>query len=132
MSDGQLSNYVAAVEEENDMLRERVRQLEELLWISVEVPLLFGLSGKEGGLLNLLMSRPLLTKEQALDCLYFDRPNDTPELKIINVFICKLRRKLSKFGVTIDTAWGRGYSMSGESKAKVKEYMNQYKNPVAA
>ena len=55
MSDGQpsnLSNYVAAVEAENDMLRERVRQLEDMLGITQEVPLLFGLTGKEGMLLK--------------------------------------------------------------------------------
>ena len=37
---------------------------------------------------------------------------DEPELKIIDVFICKLRKKLSNAtgGITyIDTVWGRGY-----------------------
>src|SRR5690242_5058609 len=81
MSDGQpstLSNYVAAVEAENDLLRERVRQLEELLGLDVQVPLLFGLTPKEGELLNLLMSRDAVTKEAAIDQMYFDRPNEVP------------------------------------------------------
>ena len=36
-----------------------------------------------------------------------------PEMKIIDVFICKLRKKLSNAGITncIETVWGRGYLM---------------------
>jgi two-component system cell cycle response regulator CtrA len=37
---------------------------------------------------------------------------DEPELKIIDVFICKLRKKLSEAtggGSSIETVWGRGY-----------------------
>ena len=37
---------------------------------------------------------------------------DEPEPKIIDVFICKLRRKLEiagARGVSIDTVWGQGY-----------------------
>ncbi|MGB1177535.1 MAG: winged helix-turn-helix domain-containing protein, partial [Candidatus Puniceispirillaceae bacterium] len=37
---------------------------------------------------------------------------DEPEMKIIDVFICKLRRKLELAGargVSIDTVWGQGY-----------------------
>jgi two-component system cell cycle response regulator CtrA len=37
---------------------------------------------------------------------------DEPELKIIDVFICKLRKKLAKAAdgdSHIETVWGRGY-----------------------
>ena len=51
-----------------------------------------------------------LTKEMFLNHLYGGM--DEPELKIIDVFVCKLRKKLS--GATqgenyIETVWGRGY-----------------------
>ena len=39
---------------------------------------------------------------------------DEPELKIIDVFICKLRKKLSEalgYACPIETVWGRGYVM---------------------
>ena len=51
-----------------------------------------------------------LTKEQFLNHLYGGI--DEPELKIIDVFICKLRKKLSTAigGESyIETVWGRGY-----------------------
>jgi two-component system cell cycle response regulator CtrA len=70
------------------------------------------LTGKEYAILELLVLRKgtTLTKEMFLNHLYGGV--DEPELKIIDVFVCKLRKKLSsatggeKF---IDTVWGRGY-----------------------
>jgi two-component system cell cycle response regulator CtrA len=70
------------------------------------------LTGKEYQMLELLSLRKgtTLTKEMFLNHLYGGM--DEPELKIIDVFICKLRKKLSLAcaGETyIETVWGRGY-----------------------
>ncbi len=67
------------------------------------------LTAKEADLLKAIMSRrSTVTKEQLLDQLYAGR--DEPELKIIDVFTCKLRRKLGPQGPSIiETVWGRGY-----------------------
>jgi two-component system cell cycle response regulator CtrA len=53
----------------------------------------------------------VLTKEAFLNHLYGGL--DEPEMKIIDVFICKLRRKLAEAGADnlIGTVWGRGYMM---------------------
>ena len=53
----------------------------------------------------------VLTKEAFLNHLYGGM--DEPEMKIIDVFICKLRKKLSGAGADglIGTVWGRGYTM---------------------
>ena len=70
------------------------------------------LTGKEYQMLELLSLRKgtTLTKEMFLNHLYGGM--DEPELKIIDVFICKLRKKLaaSTNGAHhIETVWGRGY-----------------------
>jgi two-component system cell cycle response regulator CtrA len=70
------------------------------------------LTGKEYQMLELLSLRKgtTLTKEMFLNHLYGGM--DEPELKIIDVFICKLRKKLANAtGMTapIETVWGRGY-----------------------
>ena len=81
------------------------------------------LTGKEFDILELLSLRKgtTVTKEMFLNHLY--EGEDEPELKIIDVFICKLRKKVSQ--VTggehyIKTVWGRGYVLrdpeAGESK----------------
>ena len=73
---------------------------------------------KEFALLQLLMLRKntIMTKEMILANLYGGL--DEPEIKIIDVFICKLRSKLAKAGVTdlIGTVWGRGYIVREEGR----------------
>jgi two-component system cell cycle response regulator CtrA len=70
------------------------------------------LTGKEYQMLELLSLRKgaTLTKEMFLNHLYGGM--DEPEMKIIDVFICKLRKKLATATHGehhIETVWGRGY-----------------------
>jgi len=70
------------------------------------------LTGKEYQMLELLALRKgmTLTKEMFLNHLYGGM--DEPELKIIDVFMCKLRRKLANASGGknyVETMWGRGY-----------------------
>jgi two-component system cell cycle response regulator CtrA len=69
-------------------------------------------TGKEYQMLELLSLRKgtTLSKEMFLNHLYGD--DNEPEVKIVDVFICKLRKKLSAAADGIDyieTVWGRGY-----------------------
>jgi two-component system cell cycle response regulator CtrA len=78
------------------------------------------LTGKEYGILELLSLRKgtTLTKEMFLNHLYGGM--DEPELKIIDVFVCKLRKKLSQAtgGENyIETVWGRGYVLRDQDEA---------------
>ncbi len=79
------------------------------------------LTGKEYGVLELLSLRKgtTLTKEMFLNHLYGGM--DEPELKIIDVFICKLRKKLAAAtgGENyIETVWGRGYVLRDPAAAE--------------
>ena len=72
------------------------------------------LTGKEYAIFELLCLRKgtALTKEMMLNHLYGGM--DEPELKIIDVFICKLRKKLvqaTNGENYIETIWGRGYAL---------------------
>ena len=77
------------------------------------------LTGKEYAILELLVMRRgmVLTKEIFLNHLYGGL--DEPEMKIIDVFICKLRKKLANAGAPnlIGTVWGRGYIMRAPEAA---------------
>ena len=69
---------------------------------------------KEYLILELLCQRQgvVLSKEVFLDHLYAGR--DEPETKIIDVFVCKLRKKLTEASGGknyIETVWGRGYML---------------------
>ena len=80
------------------------------------------LTGKEYAMLELLSLRKgtTLTKEMFLNHLYGGM--DEPELKIIDVFICKLRKKLAAAtggDHYIETVWGRGYVLRDPEEAEV-------------
>jgi two-component system cell cycle response regulator CtrA len=79
------------------------------------------LTGKEYAILELLVLRKgmVLTKEAFLNHLYGGM--DEPEMKIIDVFICKLRKKLAIAGAEnlIGTVWGRGYMIREPAAAEV-------------
>jgi len=73
------------------------------------------LTGKEYQILELLSLRKgtTLSKEMFLNHLYGD--TDEPDAKIIDVFICKLRKKLASASggnEFIETLWSRGYTLS--------------------
>jgi len=81
------------------------------------------LTGKEYQILELLSLRKgaTLTKDMFLNHLYGGR--DEPELKIIDVFVCKLRKKLllPTGGVTcIETVWGHGYRLRDPHDTPIK------------
>ena len=78
------------------------------------------LTGKEYAILELLSLRKgtTLTKDMFLNHLYGGI--DEPEVKIIDVFICKLRKKLNTAtdGENyIETVWGRGYVLRDPPEA---------------
>jgi two-component system, cell cycle response regulator CtrA len=75
------------------------------------------LTTKEYGIVELLALRKnqTVTKEMLLNGLYGGL--DEPELKIIDVFICKVRKKIGD-GL-IETVWGRGYVLRDTSVPKV-------------
>ena len=72
------------------------------------------LTDKEYSILELLSMRPgaTVTKEMLLGHLYGGK--DEPGLKIIDVFVCRLRQKLAQAidgKHYIETVWGRGYRL---------------------
>ena len=80
------------------------------------------LTGKEHAMLELLSLRKgtTLSKEMFLNHLYGGM--DEPEVKIIDVFICKLRKKLTLAtdGQNyIETVWGRGYVLRDPQDAEL-------------
>lgn len=82
------------------------------------------LTSKEYAILELLSLRKgtTLTKEMFLNHLYGGI--DEPELKIIDVFICKLRKKLTSLtnGENyIETVWGRGYVLKDPPHSEDKD-----------
>jgi two-component system cell cycle response regulator CtrA len=109
-------DYVAKLEQENDDLRARIRDLEEQLGFVFECPPQFCLTANEAKIFGLLLKKPLVTKEFAVSAIYLHK-QDEAEIKIIDVWVCRMRRKLKPYGITIETVWGQGYRLPPESRA---------------
>ena len=81
------------------------------------------LTRKEYQLLEILALRKgtTLTKDMFLSQLYGGM--DEPDIKIVDVFVCKLRKKLANASGGkdyIETVWGRGYVMREQPEAAVR------------
>lgn len=75
------------------------------------------LTNKEYSILEILIMKQghILNKEVFLSHLYDESCSETPCDKIVDVFMCKLRKKIQNImpgvGNYIDTVWGRGYML---------------------
>lgn len=112
------------LEAENCRLKDRIQELEGLLSEPDEfVPIKMSQTHKR--LLGLFRKRRLVTKDFAFSALYGSRPEcDQPEIKIVDVMVCKLRKRLEPYGITIETQWGIGYYISEESRPKLDALFN--------
>jgi DNA-binding response OmpR family regulator len=111
------------LEAENDELRARVAELEEELGLAAQPPPMFALTTQEAVIFGVLLKTANPRKSTFMTALYSDEPDDPPEERIIDVMICKMRKKLELFGIKIETNRAEGFSMSEESKARARELM---------
>jgi len=93
------------------------------------------LTGKELSMMLMFASAPsrVMSKEMILGHMYTGGIDDEPEMKIIDVFVCKVRKKLTDIHPDanfIDTVWGRGFrlaSQKGEDSAAVAAELSDLK-----
>lgn len=119
---GLRDDLVQTLEYENEILRARIRELEEKIGICFECPPQFLLTRAEASLFGLLLKNPLVTKEFAISALYLHK-QDEAEIKIVDVFICKIRKKLKAWSVEIETVWGQGYRLTAESRVVAEKLL---------
>ena len=102
---------------EIETLRERIRQLEDALAPSnIHIPVEWRLTSSEAKVFAHLTTRDVATKQSIMLAMYSDRIDVEPEIKIVDVFVCKMRKKLKSFGVEIATVWGAGYSLTDRNQ----------------
>jgi two-component system cell cycle response regulator CtrA len=110
------------LEAENERLREEVAELRELLYGGERpTPVEWRLTAAETRVMMALAARELATEAHVMSALYGLRPDgDTAEEKIVDVFICKIRKKVAPFGVRIETVWGRGWTLDAQTRARLR------------
>lgn len=112
--------------DETENLRARVKELETAQATAQATACddfagVAGLTRKEACVVSTLVRRSPATKQRLYDALYgLAVDADTPEPKIVDVFICKIRKKLTPHGILIDTIWGVGYAITLENADKIR------------
>jgi two-component system cell cycle response regulator CtrA len=106
----------------HDARDDRIAELEELLGKSETRfdHTLIKLTKSEDEFVGLFLKRGYWTRDSAFIVLYGARSDEAPEPKILDVLLSRIRHKLAKFGITIDTQPGTGWSMTAENRAKLK------------
>lgn len=89
---------------------------------------LFGVTQQQACLLLMLIKRREVTRKMLHNEIERRRPHPKVETepKIVDVVICKLRKRLEGFGLTIVTVWSCGYYMPPEDRRKALDMLNSY------
>jgi two-component system cell cycle response regulator CtrA len=107
-----MDDIVTQLKAENDELRERVRQLCDLLSPPDFVPPLeWGLTATEARIFAHLKSREQAFKETIHAAAYGHMAGETPELNVVESHISRLKRKIAKQGYQIIARRFEGYRL---------------------
>ena len=75
----------------------------------------YDLTESEARICRLLSTKmgQTVTRDALMNAIYFDRNGEEPNIKIVDIFICKLRKKLAARNcpLMIDNTWGKGYRL---------------------
>jgi len=110
---------IRALQAQNQRLKDQIEALSDAMGANLVLPLEWRLTPKETGIFGFLMTRELATKQAIMSALYGLGADEEPDMKIVDVFVCKLRRKIRPFGLMIETVWGQGYALTAETKRQV-------------
>jgi len=115
---GDYLREVTKLREQVEDLQERIRDLSQKQGGDYkDFQGIAGLTDHEARIVAALVVAGRMTKERLYYAAYGTKAeNEQPEPKIIDVFVCKVRKKLARLNVEIKTLWGTGYEMSREHR----------------
>jgi len=112
---------LTVVEQENEELREKIDFLERLFIGDQLMPRQLRLTKQEGKVVGALLNNKTVNREAIHYILYSDKPDaDEADIKIVDVLVCKIRPKLDRFGIKIESLWGVGYQMPDDSRKRLQ------------
>ena len=110
---------------ENELLREQLIQMKELLAPSSIFPTEWKLTRCDEAVLSSLIAAPDGRRSnEALHAAIGGLEPDT-DPKIIQVYICRLRKR-ADLGIQIETIHGRGYALTAALRAHLKNAISEY------
>jgi two-component system cell cycle response regulator CtrA len=110
--------------EERDLLKEQVAFLIAALMGENPLPLEWNLTESEERIMRVILTREYASKDAIMAALYWDK-DEPGEDKIVNVMVCKIRKKLKRFAINIKTHWGRGFYLPPEIHHRHRSTVNR-------
>lgn len=100
---------------------DRIEELEGLLGLTLKLPNEFGLTQTEMKCVGAILRRGCINQEAIYAAIYGSKPdNEQPDIKIIDVYICKIRKKLKARGYVLKNLFGIGYYFEGKDREALK------------
>lgn len=109
----------ASDDEVEDAAADRLAEIDAALKDDSWIPSEWDLTRTEAQIFNVLARRSLTTKESLHTIIYGDDADGGADPKIFDIYISKMRPKLARVGITIETVRGQGYRFDDKSRAIV-------------
>lgn len=119
------------LKDENETLRERIRQLEHELGIDAVPVGAMGLTAREGSVLGAILKAPEICTRQRIYQTIYGGDDDAADPKVIDVLMHKIRLKIKDIGATITTHQGVGYSIDPVSKLAIEAIIKHHGDDMA-
>jgi len=118
--------YLMALEADNDRLRLRIAELEaqvsklsdEMGVVAMTPVAAFKFTPSESNIFGRLAANGYASNADLL-AVACGKSGRKPQIKIVDVYICKIRKKIEPFDIVIETLHGRGYRIGPEGLAKI-------------
>ena len=120
--------HVAGRANELQALRDRVEELEAILGLAGVAGIEhLPLTRSQAAILGMLCRRDFCSRDSLFVALYGARTEVLqPEVRVIDVYICRIRRLLGERGIVIQNRWGVGWWLKAEDKAKVRLWIAEH------
>lgn len=104
-----------------DQYVEMQQLVKELTAANHHPPVNWNLTQSETIIVRLLAVHKDVTADGIMHVLYSKQPDTERHADTLRVFMCKIRKKLRPFNISIDTVWGRGFCVDEENWQKLRE-----------
>ena len=126
-------DLVRTLRDENEELREQVRQMKAALVPPFLYPAEWRLTAAETIILSVLLARPIAPRRAIVTALRTRpigrggqvRPDDADSMPSIDTLIWKLRQKLNPLGCQIEAVYGVGWRLDQDGRQKLQEKVEQ-------
>lgn len=104
---------------------ERIRQLEDILrgkeW-QLPPEIEAALTPTEARMLALLAARDMCTREALFEASRGAGSHEATNIKVVDVHVSKMRRRIEPLGIVIESIWGRGYRLHPASLKRLRDW----------